>query len=291
MRKQVTINNKIEIRGISAYSGEDARIVIDRAKVDTGIEFVYRGNTIKANINNLASEKNHTTSLAIDGIKIQTIEHLLSALRGLQIDNVRIVLYGDGQVPVIQGTALDYVAPLMGAGLMTQTKRIDPIEIPSEIRFSKGDSWAVLKPQMSDYHFRDCLTLTVEIEFPEPIGEQRYTFALGFDDYIGDLVWARSFIRSDISKVWPDGETTWEKARETIGMLPDDPRFSDVICFDKGKWVTPIYTPNEPARHKMVDLIGDLALAGKPIVGEIFVHYPGHKFNCQLAKEVIDLCS
>jgi hypothetical protein len=100
------------------------------------------------------------------------------------------------------------------------------------------------------------------------------------------LSWASTFLRNEVSKVWPDGRTHWQVARDDSPLLPTDPAKSPILCYDKGQWIVGPLTPDEPARHKVLDLIGDISLLGSRIWGQLFVHYPGHKFNCQMIKYV-----
>lgn len=280
---QQTIKEPVTIKGFSPFSKKECQMVIESAPEDFGIVFEVKGQQIQATVDNLAEETNHTTSLAINGIKIQTIEHLMSALVGGGITNCLIKITKEG-VPVKTATALDYINPLRKVSRVPQAKKVETWECSQPLRFVSEESWAEINPRTQPGLF-----LEAEIEFPLPIGQQSLEFAfLEAADYLVDIAWARSFLRSDISKKWDNGKTTWEISREIIPLLPENPKNSPVLCFDKGKWVVKPKTADEPVRHKILDFIGDTALCGRRIHADIKVHWPGHKFNVALTKFIAE---
>lgn len=271
---QKTIGTHVEMIGIAPFVGKESSLAFYPAPPNTGI--VFR-KSIAAHVSRFVKEDVHTTSLFFPASRIQTTEHLLAAVYGLQIDNLYIDINGPG-IPIIDATATDYAYTLIDAGLVEQDVLVRPLGITSKKIFIDKDSRATLTPV-------DAETLSVHatISFPEPIGKQEKDFVLHPESFMRDIVWARSFVRSPIDKIWPNGKSTWDLAKESIPILPDDPQESPVLCFDSNGWVTEPRSFDEPVRHKILDLIGDLGLVNQRIYGHIDIHWPGHEFNCKLA--------
>lgn len=283
--RQRTIREGIALRGRCFYSGDYSTFTIQPAPEDSGVIFELGTERVPVSVEYIHKDKLHTTSLLLgDGRKVRMVEHVLSALYGLHIDNATIKL-GTEEMPYVScPSAIDYARALIEVGIIEQRTAIDPLVIDRTVGFEWDRSWAILRP-----YKRRCLHLIAEIEFPEPIGKQDFEYTNNSPkQYCGQISWARNFLTSNISDRLPNGRTYWMEKRSQIAVLPENPIDSPIPCFDKGRWICHPLKPDEIVRHKVLDFLGDISLIGKRVWGEIFVHYPGHAFNQQLAKFIID---
>lgn len=277
--KQKTLANTIKISGKGFYSGKKRELIVKPSEVNTGIVFVSDGVEIPADIDFLYDEVLHTTSLARKGSEVRMTEHILSAFYGLQIDNAIIYVKGF-EIPFLNSVnAKDYVEAFLAAGIVEQYKDVKPIRITKEMRFSYEKSWAILLPSNSN-----TLTIKAEIGFPHPIGKQKMKFILSPQNYIDQICWARNFLRTDINQQLIDGITFWDYKRSEIAILPANPKDSPIPCFDANKWISYPHTFDEPVRHKILDLIGDICLLGRRLWADVHIYFPGHVFNQKLTK-------
>lgn len=284
MRNQNTLREPVSFQGKGLFSNEFSEIVVRPASANTGIVFRRKEINIPAKSGFILDESVHATSVSKDNICVRGIEHLLSALYGCRIDNALIEVVKGYEIPFMDGKASEVFSnSFINSGICSLNTTIQFIKIQETFLYSSKESWAVLSPSP---HLR--LTATVHIEFPSPIGSQLYCFDhINRSFYTKEIAWARSFLRYGNDKKWQDGRTHWQLAKDQLPLLPDDPNSSPILCYNKTGWITQPRHKTEPIRHKLLDLIGDLALIGKSLFGNLVVHYPGHVFNCKLAN-VID---
>ena len=281
---QRTIARQGKISGTGFFSGEEVNLWLLPSPINTGIAFLINGQVFSINTNNICQEALHTTSLEVNRKKVRNVEHFLSSLYGLKIDNVNIILDKD-EVPYIKSSsAMDFIDVILNLGIIEQKAEVDPLIITKSLEYICGDSYAKVEPTKNKF-----LTITAEIEFPKPIGKQMYTFEhISEFDYVNEIGWARSFFRDDIWMITKTGITNWQRVKKIIPILPDKPIESPILCFDQGTWITHPFTESEPVCHKITDLIGDIALIGKRVWGKIFVHFPGHEFNHKMVKWILN---
>lgn len=282
--KQRTISSPIVFEGNSLFSDKYCEMILLPAPADTGVVFLVNCHAVPARVAHLGDNGGiHTTCLTLGQDRVQTTEHLMSALYGMHIDNVYIAL-SNGNVPGDTFSSQLYATAISRIGIREQSELVKPIIIQEEIALEEGESWAYLSPlQVSG------LVIDAEIEFPEPIGRQRLVYTHDSPDrYLTELSWARSFVRSDINKQWPGGYTTWDAVREKIPWISEHSAASPVICFQDNHWVTPVMSEDEPIRHKVLDLIGDLSLIGSRVWGRLVIHWPGHAFNLSLVERIVE---
>jgi UDP-3-O-[3-hydroxymyristoyl] N-acetylglucosamine deacetylase len=200
------------------------------------------------------------------GALCSTVEHLLAALVGLGVDNVIIEVDGN-EVPIFDGSAAHFVEAINAAGLETQAASRRYLKILKPIRVQDGRAMGELAPY--DAGFR----IEIEIEFDHPlIGRQRYAATLSRDTFERDLARARTFgFMSDVAKLWSAGYALGASLENTI-CLADDRILNP----------TGLRYPDEFVRHKALDAVGDLALAGLPILGRYRSVCGGHKLNAQV---------
>jgi UDP-3-O-[3-hydroxymyristoyl] N-acetylglucosamine deacetylase len=254
--------------GRGVHCGAQARVSLLPAGPDTGIVFVNRGvdgNIRQIPVSPTAIRNTDFATVLGDsrGLMCSTVEHLLAAFSGLGVDNAIVEVDG-GEVPIFDGSAIAFVEAIEAAGLERQDASRRYIKVLKPIRVTEGRSIGELLPY--DAGFR----LEVEIDFAHPlIGRQRYAATLTPEVFHRDLARARTFgFMSDVAKLWSAGYA--------LGASLDN-----TICLADDRVLNPagLRYSDEFVRHKALDALGDLALAGLPILGRYHSVCGGHKLN------------
>jgi len=265
--------------GIGVHSGSHVRMVLSPAPADTGIVFVrsdVRGadNVIRAHADSVAETRNATTIANKAGVEIATIEHLMSACAGLGVDNLIVEVDGP-EVPILDGSSAPFVQVLLNAGLKQQNAPQRFIRILEAIEVRMGAKSAALMP--SDNF--EGLDLDVTIRFADAaIGVQRRSVQLTPDAFLSDIADARTFgFMSDVDAMRAAG-------------LGRGASMDNTLVVDAGRVVNPegLRFDDEFVRHKLLDAIGDLSLAGAPICGRFVADQPGHALNARLVRALLD---
>ncbi|HPL63296.1 MAG TPA: UDP-3-O-acyl-N-acetylglucosamine deacetylase [Syntrophales bacterium] len=273
MQFQRTIKSEIRCKSIGLHSGRRVNMVIRPAGVDQGITFIRKDvpgeNRIKAHLSNV-TDTTLATTLGINGTRISTIEHLLSAFRGTGIDNATVEV-DSAEVPIMDGSALPFVNLLRNAGTSIQNKNRKVMLVRKRIEVADGDGSACLEP--CD-HFK----ITYKIDYSHPfIGEQIYTMAFSYELYQEEICQARTFgFLRDVEYLQAKGLALGGSLKNAIVL--DDTR----IINKEG-----LRCPDELVKHKILDAIGDLFLLGYPVIGHFVARKSGHKLNNLLLKELI----
>lgn len=265
--------------GIGVHSGAHVRMALQPAPVDTGIVFVRTDvrnvdNLIRAHAESVSDTRNCTTLRNKAGVEIATVEHLLSACAGLGIDNLIVEIDG-GEVPILDGSSAPFVATLRNAGVKTQHAPQRMIRILERIEVRMGSKSAALLPA-GDF---DGLDLDVTIRFADAaIGVQRRRVQLTPDAFLNDVADARTF-----------GFLADAEIMRAAG-LGRGASMDNTLVVDAGRVVNPegLRFDDEFVRHKLLDAIGDLAMAGAPIYGRFVADQPGHALNALLVRALLD---
>src|SRR6056297_1178549 len=253
--QQSTIAHEVELRGVGVHSGAPVSMVLHPAEADVGYRFMVskRGRIIAEIPANVDQVKNLTLCTVIgdeSGVTVGTVEHLLAALSGLGIDNCYIEIEGK-EVPIMDGSSHAFVEAIDDVGTRRQAASRKYIKVLKPIRVDEGDCWGELAPH-AGFH------LDVEIDFETKlIGSQRIAWEMTPGVFRTELARARTFgFMSDVEKLW--------KAGLALGASLDNS-----VAIGDDKIINPegLRYPKEFVRHKMLDAIGDLALAGRPILG------------------------
>lgn len=265
--------------GVGVHSGAHVRVVLSPAAANTGVVFVrtdvrHADNAIHAHADSIADTRNATTLRNAAGVEIGTIEHLMSACMGLGVDNLIVEVDGP-ELPILDGSSAPFVQVLLNAGLRTQqaAQRVIRIVEPVEVRM--GAKRAALLPA-EDF---DGLDLDVTIRFADPaIGVQRRRLQLTRESFLNDVANARTFgFLSDVD------------ALRALG-LGRGASMDNTLVVDSGRVVNPegLRFDDEFVRHKLLDAVGDLSLAGAPICGRFVADQPGHALNARLVRALLD---
>ena len=261
---QHTLRQPCYFRGTGLHTGRDVAMHLLPAPAGTGIVF-ERTDLGGAQIPALAAYVGSTqrsTCLSHEGAEVHTVEHLLSACAGFGIDNLRVQLDAP-EVPILDGSAAPYAAAFREAGLEEQDAPRREIVLSGPFEFTAGESLIRFEPA-------DCFSAEVEIDFhSQVIGLQKALFTDG-DDYAAALAPCRTFcFLQDVEFLRRNNLIKGGSLDNALVI--DEPRgyLND----------TPLHFPNECARHKLLDLLGDLALAGAPLRARVTAVKPGHSVN------------
>lgn len=265
--------------GVGVHSGAHVRLALTPALADTGIVFVRSDvkdadNVIPAHSDLVSTQRNCTSLTNAAGVEIHTVEHLLSACSGLGIDNLIVEVDGP-ELPILDGSSAQFVQVLMNAGLKAQIapRRVIRILEPIEVRM--GAKSAAFLPA-EDF---EGLDLDVTIRFADPaIGVQRRRVQLTQTAFLHDVADARTFgFLADAERLRAAG-------------LARGASMDNSVVIDAGQVVNPegLRFDDEFVRHKLLDAIGDLALAGAPICGRFVADQPGHALNARLVRALLD---
>ena len=272
-KKQQTIKSDISLKGIGLHSGNMVNVSIQPSNSNSGIKFI-RTDLIKDNIidalwSNVSSTTLCTTISNEKGISVSTIEHLMSALSGMHVDNVNILIDGS-EVPIMDGSSLPFVELLESSGIETQDLDRKIILVKKEIVVSGNNSYAKILPNNQ-------FSVDFEIDFSSQlINKQACQLQLINGNYKNDISSARTFgFEKDVDHLRANGLALGGSldnavvVGETHILNKEGLRFKD-----------------EFVRHKILDSIGDLYLAGSPIQGYFFGSRSGHFLNNQLLRKL-----
>ncbi len=265
------------MEGAGLFTGQPCRLEMRPAAADSGIVFVRTDLDepvrISVDADHLAATPRRTT-LKNGAASVETVEHVLSALWGLGVDNMEIHLDAS-ETPSTDGSADAFVRALRESGMeeLDADKRIFRIE--QAVSVSEGDAMLAALPGPDD-----CLDILYDLDYSNSapsVGRQVVSFRLGKDDYANQIAPARTFVLEDEAKEFQArGIGKHLSARDLVVMGPDGP-VDNELRFD-----------NENARHKVCDLIGDLSLLGRHLRGRLVAYRSGHELNHSLVRKLAE---
>jgi UDP-3-O-[3-hydroxymyristoyl] N-acetylglucosamine deacetylase len=265
-----TIAEPIAFEGIGLHSGAPVTMRLLPAPAGSGI--VFRRTDldnfeIPANGRNVA-KVSYATSLMRQGVLISTTEHLLSALIGMGVDNV-IVELDNLELPILDGSALPYVQSFLSVGIRTQRRRRETIRVLRPVEVREGNKFIGVYPG-SGY------SIQYSIDFPAPIGKQKASVDLAAETYGHSIAPARTF-----------GYKADEQRLRDMGLIRGASTDNAIILGTRGPENGPLRFEDEYVRHKVLDLIGDLALAGRRIEGHVVAERAGHAMHTALVSRLL----
>ena len=270
MIRQRTIKDTITIEGVGLQTGNRVKLTLRSSPADSGINFIRVDlpNKPLLNIQSMAPDvfekQERRTALGLGRMQIQTTEHLLAALSGLGIDNI-IIETDNAELPGLDGSAKGFLDAIKRAGSAEQDSPKKVLELKSPIWCESGDSLLAIFP---DDHFRISYTLC----YPG-IGAQFFNAVIDERLFEDEVAPARTFcMEAEAAELLKRGLGKGANYENTLVMGPAGP-LNNKLRF-----------PDEPVRHKVLDLIGDLYLAGMPIKGHVVAIKSGHALNMELVK-------
>ena len=265
-----TIAASMEFTGVGLHSGAPVTMRLLPAPAGSGIVFrrTDLDNFEIAAIGRNVAKVSYATSLMRQGVLISTTEHLLSALIGMGVDNV-IAELDNLELPILDGSALPYVQAFQSVGIRTQRRRRETVRVLRPVEVREGNKFIGVYPG-SGYK------ILYTIDFPAPIGRQCASVDLAAETYGQAIAPARTF-----------GYKADEKKLRDMGLIRGAGPESIIILGANGPENGPLRFADEYVRHKVLDLIGDLALAGRRIEGHVVAERAGHAMHAALVSRLI----
>ncbi|GGE47259.1 UDP-3-O-acyl-N-acetylglucosamine deacetylase [Actibacterium pelagium] len=274
---QKTLKTAVEFTGIGLHSGKNVRLVVRPASAEYGVWFrrtdLTEGDTlIPARWNAVSSTQLCTKIENVDGASVSTIEHIMAALAGCGVHNALIDIDGP-EVPVMDGSSAQFVQAFMTAGFQELSAPARMIEILEPVTYSEGLASATLEPS-------EIFEIDFQIEFPDAaIGRQEKSLNMANGSFVRELCDSRTFCRkADIVAMQEQG----------LALGGDIADMANAVVFDGSQVLTRggLRHADEPVRHKMLDALGDLALAGAPIQGRYTGVRAGHGITNKLLRKL-----
>ncbi|MEJ8571843.1 UDP-3-O-acyl-N-acetylglucosamine deacetylase [Microbaculum marinum] len=273
---QTTINDRVSLSGVGVHCGASSTVTLHPAEPDTGIIFLKNTDEAAADIEVPASHR-FVVATALSTVlgstqagSIATVEHLMASIGGLGIDNIIVEIDGD-EVPIMDGSAEAFVDAIRQVGIRRQPARRRYIKVLKPVRVQIGDAVGELMPC-------DSRRFEVEIDFADAIiGRQAYVYDAESGDFARDLARARTFgFMSSVEQLWANGYALGASLENTV-VIGDDQ-----IVNPEG-----LRFADEFVRHKVLDAIGDLTLAGAPVLGHYRSYRGGHRLNCAMVEALL----
>lgn len=265
-----TLSREITLSGRGLHSNRPCSVRLVPVTSPTGLRFVHTptGTEIPARAD-LAGDLVLATTLVKAGVRLQTIEHLLSALMGLEVEHLRIEVDAE-ELPILDGSAAPWVEAILQAGVKGLAGRRRFLKITRPVEVRHGDRWIRALPY-------DGLRLRYVIDFPVPaLGRQSRELSLTPEKYRRELGSARTFCLAQ------EIETMRARGLALGGSLDNA-----VVFGAEGPLNDSLRYEDEAVRHKMLDLVGDLALIGAPLLGLVEAHAAGHAMHVALAQAIL----
>jgi UDP-3-O-[3-hydroxymyristoyl] N-acetylglucosamine deacetylase len=266
--RQTTLRSQATVTGVGVHSGLPASLTLGPAPVDAGLIFVRTGlDEADREVPAIAASVTATDLATVlgdrEGPLVSTAEHVLAALRGMGIDNAIIEVDGP-EVPIMDGSAAAFVAAIDQAGIVTQSASRRFIQVLGPVQVAIGDSFGELRPHAAGFR------VEVEIDFANPvIGRQNFSLDLNPENFRREVSRARTFgFMNDVARLWSAG-------------FARGASFENTVVLDENRLLNAegLRFADECARHKALDAIGDLTLAGLPLLGAYRSMRGGHKLN------------
>ena len=270
---QQTISNSISVKGIGLHTGNLVELTLEPAAVDNGIKFIRvdkkNDNVIEAIWSNVSETFLSTTISNSYVVKISTIEHLMSALSGLHIDNLNIYINAD-EVPIMDGSSKPFVEMIEEIGIKKQSKKRKLLNVKKSIEVSENNTSVKIVPNNQ-------FSIDFEIDFPSKIvSKQSCQLQLINGNYKTDIAAARTFgFEKDVKYLRSNGLALGGSLDNAVVVGENEILNKDGLRYT-----------DEFVRHKILDSIGDLYLAGSPIIGYFYGNKSGHYLNNQLLRKL-----
>ena len=296
-RYQHTLAKPVTCRDVGIHSGIQAVMTIHPAPAGHGVVFKRVDVAVAQNDANIAlipaqyqhvANTNHCSLLRNEhGVTIATVEHVMAALAGLKIDNVLIEVNGP-EIPIMDGSAANFVELLQQAGRVQQSAKLRWLKILRPVTVENGGRMAQLLPLASDAEdahdqgHDQYLRIDYDVEFSAPIGHQSFNFDLGRDDFLGEIAAARTFCFDDeVAVMQKHGLGLGGSLDNSVVIVRNPENVTNASQRGDIKVLNPqgLRFMDECVRHKILDAVGDLYLAGAPIIGHYKAHRGGHEMT------------
>ncbi|MCE5199871.1 MAG: UDP-3-O-acyl-N-acetylglucosamine deacetylase [Armatimonadota bacterium] len=263
---QMTLRDSVTLSGTGLHSGRETSVAIHPAEPDTGIVLTDGTHSVPALASNVV-DTSRGTSIGLNGDRVRTVEHLMSALSGMGVDNAVVEVNGP-EMPALDGSARLYVDAIQAAGLVGLEAARRPVVIDEPIYVHHNGSFILAVPAPH-------LSITYVLDYDHPlIGSQTASYIPSENDFAKEIAPARTFVLyEEVAALLNDGLSRGGSIENVIVIWQD--RMSSDLRF-----------PDELARHKIMDMVGDIFLCGGALQADVLAVKSGHTLNVEFAKEV-----
>ncbi|PCJ63766.1 MAG: UDP-3-O-[3-hydroxymyristoyl] N-acetylglucosamine deacetylase [Bacteroidetes bacterium] len=293
---QTTIKSAISISGVGLHTGNNVILTFEPAPENHGYVFqridLEGEPKVKADCD-LVVDTSRGTSIEDNGARINTVEHVLAALAGLEIDNCLIKLDAQ-ETPIMDGSSKPFIDVLLDAGIETQKKEREYFEIPKRINYTDGNGVEMMALPADDYR------LTVMVDYNSPVLGSQHASIVNLSEFKDEISSCRTFcFLHELEMLVKHNLIKGGDLNNAIvivdRVIEDNEMESLAKLFNRDKIEVKkegilnnveLRFQNEPARHKLLDIVGDLALAGVPLKAQILAARPGHTANVEFAKKI-----
>ena len=268
---QKTLRKSVVACGLGLHSGVSTGVILHPLPENSGVHFggISADATVPAHLDYVRST-DFATSLQHDGVVVGTVEHLLAALHSYGITNLLIKMYGE--IPIMDGSAIEFCRLIEEAGVEEQQGERPEIVIDRTLRVAgDGEEEIVIEPA-------DGFIVDYRLQYPSPVGTQEYTYVYkGAESFRDEIAPARTFgFLRDFEKL------------ERLGMIKGG-RLGNCILIDDEKVInTTLRFEDELVRHKILDIVGDFSLIGRPVRGRVTARMTGHADNIALLRQIVE---
>ncbi len=276
MLKQRTLRNSIKAVGIGLHTGKNINLELIPSDINSGINFIrtdVNENLVIPALAENVGETSMSTTLIKDDIKVHTIEHLLSAIAGLGVDNCLIKLDGP-EVPIMDGSSSPFVFLIQSAGLKDQESLKKFIKVKKEVTVTRDDAYATIKPF-------DGFKVSFKVDFDHPVHKKlpsESVIDFSSTSFVKEVCRARTFgYMSDLDELKSKNLVLGASINNAIAFGDEEILNEEGLRFN-----------DEIVKHKMLDAIGDLYLLGGNLIGEFSGYKSGHELNNKLLRKIIE---
>ncbi len=268
---QRTVKDKIELEGVGVHTGRHSRIIIEPAGVDTGIIFKRREFSFPADINHVI-ETGYNIALGEGKIVIKSCEHLLAAIYGLGLTNLIITVEGD-EIPHLDGSSKVFVDEILKTGVTEQDREVEELKLTLPVKEGNNEAFIIGLP--CGEKSGDRLFISYFIDYGrKDFKPQLIRIELNEENFINDIAPARTYVFEDwLGKLFMNRLAMGGNFESAIIWTKDGPRTELRFC-------------DECVRHKVLDLMGALALLGARFIGEIIAVRSGHELDVEFIKRL-----
>jgi len=275
LRQQNTISRRAMVSGVGYWSGRQVEVEFRPASAGAGITFVRHDLVTPARIPAAVAhriESPRRTTLTCGPASVAMVEHVMAALAGLQVDNCEVWVNSE-EMPGCDGSSQAFVEALELAGIVAQPAKRDVLSVEGVIRLGDERCWIEARPNPEPGML---LEVCIDYGVGSPIGRQSLSLSISPDRFRRELAASRTFmLKSEADILQQQG-------------LGTHVRPTDLLVFDEeGPIGNQLRHPDECVRHKMLDLVGDLALAGCDLDGHFLAHCSGHRLNAEMARRLL----
>ncbi len=276
--QQRTIGSRATVSGISLFTARPSDCIIRPAPIDHGVVFVRDGIQTRVGADAICRDPVHPafatipprcSAVGTGDSSVWLVEHVLSAIAGLGITNALIEV-DHRELPIMDGSSIAFVESIRSAGVVEQGADSDAVRIDTTIRVEQGDSWVEATPaESTSYEY------TIDYGEDSPIAQATVRWDGDPDDYADRIAPARTFCLKHEAEML-----------QSAGLFTHLDEGDMLVLDEDGPIGTTLRDPRECAHHKLLDLIGDMALIGKPVLGRIKAHKSGHSMAHELVEKI-----